>query len=164
MLPYLGDTSTLFPGQLLRLPHQHMRRHSNVLGIRSSVCQSEHLVALFEILLSSAISEFCYSTREFDTKDLGSTRWNGILSYALKQVHAVQPKGLNFDKCLGFSELWFGHIGEVKVFDWPFAIFDVLILSELVHWGQEVYNLPTARIVSPMIIDLLSFLVFLRTE
>ena len=115
-----------------------MRRHSNVLGICSSVRQSKDLVALFEVLLSSAISEFCDSTRELDTKYLGSARWNGVLSYALKQVHAVQPKGLDFDKCLGFSELWFGHICNVKVFDWAFAIFDVFILSELVRRGLEV--------------------------
>jgi hypothetical protein len=43
----------------------------------------------------------------------------------LEKVHAVQPKCLDLDKCLGLAKLRLGNIGDVKGINWTLAIFDI---------------------------------------
>lgn len=120
----LGYTSTLLPTQLVRLMHQHMRAHSNVLGIRSTIRQTKYCVAFLESAFAFA-SQLFDSPAEFYSKNLSSLRWHRILAFSLKQVHSVQPKCLYFDQCFSMVDGGSRDVCDVEVLDRAFAVLDI---------------------------------------
>ena len=121
---YLGNASTLFPTQFLRLMHKHLRANSNILRIRAAICQPKHLVADFESALRRIAQSLDYA-RELHSKSLGSLRRYWILSDALKKIHAIETKSFNLDEALVSGGVRLGDIGDVESFDRAFSICDV---------------------------------------
>jgi hypothetical protein len=67
-----------------------MRRHSDVLCIRSAIRKTKHLITLFEPFFSAAFfTQLRDRTRELNAKNLGSPRRYRILSFTLIEVHAI---------------------------------------------------------------------------
>lgn len=48
----LRNPRTLFPAQLVRLVHEHVRAHGDVLCVRTAICQAEHCIADLELRLA----------------------------------------------------------------------------------------------------------------
>ena len=130
---HLRDTSALLPGQFLRLPDEHVRRHGDVLCVRTAVRKTKDFIALLEVLPATAFSaQLCNGARELDAEDLGRARGHRVLAFSLQQVHAVQTECLDLDERLGLAELGLGHIRNVKGVDWALAVLDVWsMLGEL---------------------------------
>ena len=148
---YLRNPRTLFPAQLLRFSHEHVRADSNVLRIRSTIRQSEHFISSLEAFSSTTVcTELFDCTAELYTQDLRRTGWNGVHAFALEQVHAVQTKSANADEGLGCARRGTGDIGDVKGRDRAFAVFDILRNVSIEGKSGLGYR-PTARILSDIL-------------
>lgn len=95
----LRDTSTFFKAQFIRLVHKHMRADDNVFGISTTVRQTKHSITLLETTLALR-SEFFDYTAEFHTEGLGCLGGNGVLAFALEEIHAVETEGFDADESL----------------------------------------------------------------
>jgi hypothetical protein len=120
----LRDTGTLLEAQLIRLVDEHVCAHSNVLCISTTVCQTEHSIALLESVLTLR-SKFLDYTAEFDTEGCGSLGRERVLTFALKQVHAVETKGLDADESLCGGRLGTFDLVDEEGGGGALAIFDV---------------------------------------
>jgi len=103
-----------------------MRADSNVLCISTTICQAKNFVSRLEALFPSAFSaKFFDGARELYPQNFGRSSWYRILTLALEQVHAIQAKGIYFDKRLRLSKFRFGYVSDMESLDWAFAILDV---------------------------------------
>lgn len=140
---YLGNTSTLLKAQLIRLVNEHMRAHNNVLCISTTVCQTKNSIALLETTLTLR-SQLLNYTAEFDTEGLGSLRRDWVVSFTLKEVHAVETEGLDADKSLSGGGLGTFNLVDEEGGGRAFAILDICISRELDNFERASVKLQTS--------------------
>lgn len=114
-----------------------MRAHNNVLCISTTICQTEDSITLFKTALAFR-SKFLDYTAEFDTEGLGSLGRDGVVSLALKQVHAVQTKGLDADKSLSGGGLGTFDLVDEEGGGRALAILDICVSCELNVFTREL--------------------------
>ena len=127
--PRLRNPRTLHPAQLLRLVHEHMRAHGNILRIRTTIGQPKYFISNFEAPFGFIAHAVDYS-RELDAERLGGMRGDGVLAKTLEEIHAVEAKGFDLYDGLRAGGGRFGDGGDVEVFDGALAIFDIYGLSK----------------------------------
>ena len=102
-----------------------MRGNGNVLRVRTTICQTEHLISLLELSLAAG-SQLLDGSLEFNSHGLGGLRRQRVQAFALQQVHAVEAKGLYFYESLRGADFGHGSVGvDEHVLDWAFATLDV---------------------------------------
>lgn len=107
-----------------------MRAHNNVLCVSTTVRQTKDGITLLETAFALR-SEFLDYTAEFDTEGLGSLGRNGVVSFALEQVHAVETKGLDADESLSGGGLGTFDLVDEEGGGRALAILDICVSCEL---------------------------------
>jgi hypothetical protein len=92
---------------------------------QTSVCKSEYFVADLEALLG-LVAQALDDTGELDTQRLGGPGREGIVSFALHEIHTVETEGFDFDNGLSTSCRWLGGLGvNEECIGWPDPILDI---------------------------------------
>jgi hypothetical protein len=76
-------------------PPSHLVSHMNTIYSicpKSTVCETEDLIADLEVLLNSWAKLLNRST-ELYTENFSSLRWNRIMALTLQQIHTIETKG-----------------------------------------------------------------------
>jgi hypothetical protein len=157
----LGNASTLFKAEFIRLVNEHVRAHGNVLCIRTTICQSKHGITLLEATLTLG-SKFLDYTTEFHTEGCGSLRRKRVLAFSLQEIHTVETECLYTDQGLCCCGLWTLNLANKERGCWTFAAFDFWVLELCLvvaahffvkHFDAGYRDVPTARMVV-IVIDL----------
>lgn len=76
--------------------------HGYVFGVCAAICETEDLITDFETFFDGGPKGGDVPA-EFDAEDGPGLRWDGVVSFALQEVHSVEPESFNFYDGLAFA-------------------------------------------------------------
>lgn len=104
--------------------YEHVRTDGNVLGIRASVREPKHLIALLESALA-LLCQLLDDAAELDAQRRRRLRGDRIHAFTLQQVHAVESESLDTNERLRGCRLRSFDGADVQVRCGAFTVFDV---------------------------------------
>ena len=76
--------------------------HGYIFGVCATICETEDFVTDFETFFDRG-TEGGDVSAEFDAEDGSGLRWDGVVPFALEEVHSVEPEGFYFHDGLAFA-------------------------------------------------------------
>lgn len=162
--PGLWNACALFPAELVRLVNEHVCAHGDVLGVCSSIGQTENCISFLESAFAFA-GELLNNAAELDTKGLWRLRWNRVHAFSLQKVHAVEAECLDANECLSVCWLGAWNVGMKHGRGRALASLDIYIqlISCVAAISVSNTDVPTARMVA-MVLDCVYALFFQKFE